>query len=207
MAKTTTSKPARPVAPVAAPAKPAKPGKPVPPAAVAAPTPPAAPAKPGKPGKPVVTPPAAAPAAAAPAPVPGVGSAILAKLEAMDKEIRDLQKQVAKDKATPVNTARTKEQILEGAKVPEGDWREQYIGYEMNAKAFETKGDALIVHEESGVFPVLLALPRDADPGKQGAQARAAGRLALHWQTDEQGNYPAQPVYITQDELGSIWAD
>jgi hypothetical protein len=220
MSNTRTAAARRP-APVAAPAAPKRPGKPVaapvaaalarkPRNAQAATVVASAPSAPARPGKPVAAPAAAAPVVqtpAAPAAVPGVGREILAMLAGMQAQIEALTKKAASTPATNAKL-RTREQITDGITARAGDWRGEYHGFEMPIKRCNReKGGTLTVLD--GTIPgCLLAIPRDNDVGGEGANARGAGLLAVHWEASEDGaSYIGAPLYVSPDELGSIWSD
>lgn len=143
------------------------------------------------------------------APTPPVDvAALVAKINAQEVEIRRLT--AASEKASRVNVAkiRTREEILDGvAPLAKGDWRSEYIGADILVKQGTMKGDELVIVDNGAVFPALLALPRSHDIGGQGNARRLAGYLAVHWETDEDGNYCGVPAYVTREELAAIWAD
>ncbi len=218
MPKTTAAKPAaarKPAAP-AAPMRPAAPVRPVAPAPAAVATPEAPAARPGR--RPAAPAPAPAAAPARPAPAGPSNAELLSQIAEMKGQIAALTKAASKAKGPLV---RTREEILDGAEalVSEDDWRIEPSTYgvalhgaTINVKAHSredstrTKIGKIVINEEEGSYPVLLAIPRDSD-GAYAPTARARGEIAAHHSQREDGTLGGEPDYYTQTELLQIWAD
>lgn len=160
-------------------------------------------------GRTVAAPPKARPtmgasvaAAAPPAPRDSDNAGIRAALVQAKEEIAKLHKMIAKTKG-PIE--RTKDDILEGIEIEDGDWRADYQGATIYVKGWDRDakgGEAKLTGDAS--YPVLCAIPRDSD-GSWGTDARARGELALHMRRTEKGTYLGEPHYVDADELATIW--
>jgi hypothetical protein len=166
------------------------------------------------------------PPAAAPVDV----SALLAQISAQSTEIVRLETAVTALKAKPTNV-RTIEEILDGGNVglPDTDWRHDYQGTALSVYPWEetfakktghgtlTIFDGILTDDQTAyaeghgeALPTLacfLAIPRSNDVGGKGTQNRAAGKIALHWLLNEEGNYEGEPQYVTLDQLSAVRAD
>lgn len=190
-------KPAVSAVPAPLPPAPVRPGKP----AQAAPKPAPAPASPAAPvAKPgAIAAPSAAPAVSLAAMQEAV-KAILDRLVALESK--------AAKAAKAASDVRTAEEILSGVTLGAEDWRAPYQGQEIRIKASEKdRSGKLVIHDDLPPVPVLLALPRDTDPGNGGSAARSCGQIACHWERTENGAYKGVPFYLTMAELSDVWAD
>ena len=100
----------------------------------------------------------------------------------------------------------TPQDIIEGISVPATDWRAPYQGQTIDVYAFATPSRASdpLTIDTDRIVPVFLAMPRDRE--KQGAEMRARGMLAIHWNYTEDGKgFLGEPQYLTASELASIW--
>lgn len=165
---------------------------------------PPVPAKPGKPGAAVAAPKApAAPIVDAPT---ARETALAAELASLKAEIATLSKAAAKAAKGP--KARTPEEILEGGAdlVPPDDWRIPYHGAIVWIKPFSRQGSGALKIHMGGAFPAVCAIPRDID-GSYGPGARAMGEIALHYRTNESGEYVGDPFFANSEEFGELWDD
>lgn len=193
--------------------KPSAPKKPTAPKAVKpkAPVATVKAAKPGKPGRP------AAPKASVTEPSNATKQAvataklnkireIMADNESLTAQVELLTKKLDRARAAK-SDRRSADDILDGAKMSDADWRMSYQGFKQFVSRCEPDGDALRLLTDEPAVEALMALPRDSDVGGQGTAARGAQRIALHWNVDENGAYRGAPLYVTEEELASLWSE
>jgi hypothetical protein len=189
------------------------PGRPPAPKTQAAPTPPA-PKPQMPPGAVQIIGPGANPEA-----LSGIAlKDMLRTMQALAGRVQELEGHLAglasKASKAKENASYTPEQLIEGVNVPPTDWREPYQGASVNLlpcarqepKKGEIEGD-FVVFDNHPPVPYFLCMPRDFDPGKQGAAARAQGRIAAYWGASEDGSYAEQPTYFSLEELSAVWAE
>lgn len=170
----------------------------------------------GRKGPPTATPkPNGAPAPTQKSDAPSIDSGALkamrAELDKATAEIARLSKLVAKANAKPTNT-RTIGDILNGAKLAKGDWREAYHGWIANVQhtEFTKKNDpsTFRVMPELPSAMMLLALPRDSDVGGMGASARNQGLIAVYQERLEDGvTFKGIPQYLNEEELAAAYLE
>lgn len=175
----------------------------------------AAPSKPGKPGVKASSAAAVPPAPkSAPKLSPAVGAPskreaeLTAQLVAMKGELAALV--AAAKTVNRATEGRSAEEITDGAEklVEKGDWRLRYQGHTLHLKAFtrSKQSGPIALNSDAPNVKTLLAIPRDVD-GPFGADGRSQGYIALHYRTNEAGEFVGAPNFVSEAELAAIWPD
>lgn len=134
-----------------------------------------------------------------------LAQALNARVEHLEKTITTLAEKGAKK--TNTNTVDA-DSLINGISIPDNDWRTPYHGayVHLYKSDLDKKGD-LTVYDNEEPIRALLVVPRDFDPGNNGALARSGGKIAAYWAQAEDGSYQGEPGYYTQEELSACWAE